>query len=311
LWITRKERRVELSQYRRLIRESFELYVLKFYPFLIMRNVKISILSIILVAAISLTGVAEPSDPTVYQVQKNLKELGYDPGSPDGIWGKKTVSAIKRFQLDNGLPVTGKLNAQTRAKLISEKPPSQVSFIEAIKNDDLTTVKALIAAGADVNAKDKLGETPLHIAAVRGYNEITSLLIDEGVNVNTRNKRGLTPLHTAAWSGHKETVALLIAKGANINAKDQDGVTPLHVSALSGAKNTMTLLIDKGADINAINKDGMTPLHAAALTGQKEAIELLVKKGANINAKNKRGVTPLQIAHHKGNESIVEFLRKF
>jgi ankyrin repeat protein len=276
-----------------------------------MRNAKIPILVIILVAAISLTGDTEPSDPAVYQAQKNLKELGYDPGSPDGIWGKKTASAVKRFQLDNGLPVTGKLDTQTRAKLISEKPPSQVSFIEAIKNDDSTTVKALIVAGADVNAKDKLGETPLHIAAVRGYNEITSLLIDEGANVNTRNKHGLTPLHAAAWSDHKETAELLIAKGAQINAKDADGVTPLHVSALSGAKKTVTLLIDKGADINARNKDGMTPLHAAALTGQKEAVELLINKGADINAKNKKGVTPLQLAHHKGHQSIVELLRKF
>jgi ankyrin repeat protein len=276
-----------------------------------MRNVKISILFIILVAAISLTGVAGPSDPTIYQAQKNLKELGYDPGSPDGIWGKKTASAIKRFQLDNGLPVTGILDAQTRAKLISEKPPSQVSFIEAIKNDDPTTVKALITAGADVNAKDKSGETPLHIAAVRGYNEITSLLINEGANINTRNKYGLTPLHAAAWSDHKETVELLIANGANINAKDADGVTPLHVSALSGAEKTITLLIDKGADINARNKDGMTPLHAAALTGQKEVVELLINKGADINAKNKKDVTPLQMAHHNGHQSIVELLRKF
>lgn len=276
-----------------------------------MRNVKIAIFCIIFVVGISLTGDAETSDPTIYQVQKKLKELGYDPGPPDGIWGNKTTSAIKRFQLDNGLPVTGQLDAQTRAKLVLKKPPSQVSFIEAIKKDDPITVKALIAAGADVNAKNKFGQTPLHIAAVRGYNEIISLLITEGANVNTRNKRGLAPIHAAAWSGHKETVALLIAKGANVNAKDEDGVTPLHVSALSGAKETMTLLISKGADINARNKDGMTPLHAAALTGKKEAIELLVNEGADIDAKNKKGVTPLQIAHYRGHESIVEFLRKF
>lgn len=269
-------------------------------------------ISIIIFFAILLPiGYAESNNHEVYQVQIKLKELGYDPGASDGIWGKKTTSAIKRFQQDNGLPVTGHLDEKTRAKLIIKKRPSQVSFIEAIKRDDIITVKALIEAGADINAKDKSGETSLHIAAVRGYQEIASLLIVEGADVNSRNARKLTPLHAAAWSGHKETVALLIDNGANINVKDEDGVTPLHVSALSGSHQTMALLISHGADINARNKYGMTPLHAAALAGQKQAAELLIDKGADVNVKNNEGLTPLQMAYQKGHHSIVELLRKF
>lgn len=53
----------------------------------------------------------------VYEAQKALKELGYDPGPVDGIWGKSTESVIKHFQVDKGLPVTGQLDEQTKKKL--------------------------------------------------------------------------------------------------------------------------------------------------------------------------------------------------
>ena len=182
-----------------------------------MRNTTIAILMIFISASLFLIEIAEANDQEVYQVQKKLKELGYDPGSPDGIWGRKTTSALKSFQRDNGLPGTGLLDEQTRAKLFIKKAPSQLSFNGAIKRDDFLIVEALIAAGADVNAKNKFGEAPLHMAAVRGYQEIASLLIAQGANVNAKDERGLTPLHAAAWSGHKETVALLITNGSEIN----------------------------------------------------------------------------------------------
>ncbi|MGD8961897.1 MAG: ankyrin repeat domain-containing protein [Desulfobacterales bacterium] len=275
-----------------------------------MRNFSITILVIIFSASLIQTAHAASSSDDVYQAQKKLKELGYDPGAIDGIWGRKTTLAIKRFQREKGLPVTGQLDQQTRAELIDRKPPSQRSFNQAIKRDDFITVKALIAAGVDVNAKNKSGETPLHIAAVRGYQEITSVLIDKGANVNAIDGRELTPLHAAAWGGHKETVALLIANGAEVDARGDDGVTPMLVSTLSGRNDTMELLINNGANINARNRSGMTPLHAAALMGQYKAVELLVNKGADVNAKNNEGITPLQIASRKGYQSIVTLLEK-
>ena len=56
-------------------------------------------------------------DPEVYQAQKALKARGYNPGTPDGLWGKSTERAVKYFQVDNELPVTGKLDEQTKTKL--------------------------------------------------------------------------------------------------------------------------------------------------------------------------------------------------
>jgi len=56
-------------------------------------------------------------DSIIYQAQKVLKARGYDPGKPDGLWGKATERAVKYFQIDNNLPVSGKLDEQTKAKL--------------------------------------------------------------------------------------------------------------------------------------------------------------------------------------------------
>jgi len=81
--------------------------------------------------------------------------------------------------------------------------------------------------GADVNAKDEDGWTPLHFAATK---EIVELLINEGADVNAKNKWGGTPLHAAATNGKKETVELLIAADADVNAKAKDGKTPLDMA---------------------------------------------------------------------------------
>jgi len=274
-----------------------------------LRSVTICLLLIVSFACLLLTETAEPFDQSIYQVQEKLKQLGYDPGRADGILGKKTRTAIRHFQRDNGLPETGKPDEQTKARLSILKPDSQSSLIEAVKTNDLDRINALLVSGADVNGRDKLGETPLHLAAVRGYKETSQLLIAKGADVNAGDKRGLTPLHAAAWMGHQEIVAMLIGEGADVNARDKDGVAALHTAALAGRKDTVALLIAKGAAINAKNVDGVTPLHAAALAGHRETVSLLIARGADVDAKNEDGLTPLDAASQKGDWAIVEMLR--
>jgi ankyrin repeat protein len=270
----------------------------------------ICVLVIIQFVGSILTDTADSDDQTVYQAQKKLKDLGYDPGRPDGILGKKTKAAIKHFQRDNGLPVTGKIDEQTKAKLSILKPVSQFSLTEAVKTNDIGKINMLLSSGADVNDRDQLGETPLHVAAVRGYREASSLLIANGADVNAEDKRGLTPLHAAAWMGHTEIVTMLITEGADISARDEDGVVALHAAALAGRKDAVALLITKGAAINAKNKDGITPLHAAALAGHKETVALLIARGADVTAENEAGLTPLDVASQKGYRAIAELLRR-
>jgi ankyrin repeat protein len=93
----------------------------------------------------------------------------------------------------------------------------------------LTTIAAVLlvgcgesqqsASGADVNAKDRYGATPLLYAAKK---EIAELLITKGADVNAKNSQGWTLLQKAVLNGHKEIAQLLIANGADVNAKNLD-----------------------------------------------------------------------------------------
>ena len=84
---------------------------------------------------------------------------------------------------------------------------------------NIEAVKQNLAAGADVNAKDSFGMTPLNRAAGNGHKEILELLISKGADVNAKNAEGDTSLHSAADRGHKEILELLISKGADVNAE--------------------------------------------------------------------------------------------
>ena len=85
-----------------------------------------------------------------------------------------------------------------------------VDIHQAAGDGNIEAVKQHIANGADVNAKDECGWTPLHYAETK---EIAELLIAKGADVNVKDKRGFTPLHNA---DNKEIAELLIANGADI-----------------------------------------------------------------------------------------------
>jgi len=147
----------------------------------------------------------------------------------------------------------------------------------------LTTIAAVVLAGTAF-------ADPIHDAAWDGDLDGVQAELDKGADVNAKDDDGRTPLNYAAYTGQKEIAELLIKKGADVNAKDEDGGTPLHQAF---TREVAELLIAEGADVNAKDMSGWTPLNQAF---NKEIAELLIDKGADVNAKRDDGKTPLDVA---------------
>ena len=205
-----------------------------------------------------------------------------------------------------------------------------VDIHDAAAEGNIEAVKQHLAAGADVNAKSNLGETPLHFAATK---EMVELLIAKGADVNAKGHGGWIPLHRAIYGRQNEIVELLIAEGADVNAKDDNSDTPLdeaiiykspeiadllrkhggkhgtiHMAAKAGDAEAVKEFLAAGTDVK--RDDPFTPLIAAATDGHMEVIELLIANGADVNAKanDQLGGTALHMTANLGHKKIVELL---
>ena len=179
----------------------------------------------------------------------------------------------------------------------------------AVYAGDAEAVKALVEAGADVNARDEYGNTPLlHTLFLLRDGaqepdevvvEVMTILIKGGADVNARNEYGNTPLHGFATRRLPEGVEALIEAGADVNARNKHGSTPLHASHNSYAPKRaeiIKILIKDGADVNARDESGDTPLHQFALVGPPEAVEALIEAGADLTVKDAYDSTPMHEA---------------
>ena len=143
--------------------------------------------------------------------------------------------------------------------------PRDADLQVAVKAHDLARVRELLDAGANVNARDALGATPLHDAAWNGYQDLARLLIERHADVNARHlEAGSTPLHYAVIKDEKEMAELLLDHGADLAATYRSGATALHLAADRGYTDVAQLLLDRGADISARDRLGATALDNAA-----------------------------------------------
>ena len=144
----------------------------------------------------------------------------------------------------------------------------------------------LIAEGADVNAAQGDGTTPLHWATYKLDLELVQLLVDRGAKADTQNRYGATPLGEAVKSAHVPLTAALLEAGANANAANGDGETVLMLAARTGSAATTKLLLEHGADVNARELwREQTALMWAADGAFAELTQLLIDHGADVRAR--------------------------
>ena len=157
----------------------------------------------------------------------------------------------------------------------------------------------LDAADTCLVARDIVGQTPVHLAAMQKFTDTLEALLAAGANPNAGSKRSWMPLHLAAGN-YVGPVRILLAAGADPNARDYSGAMPLHIAAESGHEpaEIIECLVDKGAELDAQDEDGLTPLHFAARSwyAKPEVIETLLDAGANPRLQSESGAYPADFA---------------
>ena len=159
-------------------------------------------------------------------------------------------------------------------------PPDDEEHIEVLQ-----TFLLLLENTPNPSSQDGKGNTPLHYATGWGETAFMQPLIERGLDVNAKNILGMTPLHMAAshiegeafvcpgtaWEGHCEAALLLLKNFADILATDNNGDMALHIAAEHGHSEMVRVLLEKGADLLATNNDGKTPLQLSInIMGQRE-----------------------------------------
>jgi ankyrin repeat protein len=200
-----------------------------------------------------------------------------------------------------------------------EKPPPPAILIhDAAEKGSIEAIKQHLAAGTDINAKDRDGWTPLHFATRFEDLAMAELLVANGADVNAKAKNDWTPLDVAYASELRE----LLRKHGGKTKRELEAKESIHAAAETGNIEAVKQHLADGVNMNAEDMIGWTPLYFAIDEGHTEITELLIAKGADINAKNAsaiglnaediRGWTPLHCAVKKasrtGEMDVVELL---
>ena len=181
------------------------------------------------------------------------------------------------------------------------------------------TVTACLEAGADVNAPDRFGATPLHAVAQSARDPgVVSVLVEAGADVHARRPDGATPLHSSVeWGRSPQVVEALVTAGADVNARDNGGNTPLHRFGQSSDTAVARRLIELGADPLARNDLGRLAYPASCehwntwtftMMASVSEAAACVTEGRDVNARDEYGATPLHHAIELNARRLVDLL---
>ena len=157
-------------------------------------------------------------------------------------------------------------------------PPTTRLYDAAVAGDTDLVRRVLADDPASVNTGDAWGFTALHGVVGEEHHDIAALLIASGADVNARNDDGVTPLHLVAWPDMAER---LLDHGADIEARTRQGQTPLHAAVEHPELvDIVEVLLLRGADPHAEDRRGTTPLQVAEALGEQDKVALLRQHGA-------------------------------
>jgi ankyrin repeat protein len=184
---------------------------------------------------------------------------------------------------------------------------ASVAFFRAVNVDNAGAVERMLAAGQDPNQLDEHGQPALLVALQSESVKTAKVLMDaKGVQIDIRNKVGETPLMMAALKAEVDAVTALLAHGA---AVQKEGWSPLHYAATGGSAAIVKMLLDRGATLEARSPNGSTPLMMAARYGNEEAVDALLAAGADRTARNDLGMDASAFAESAGRDRLAARLK--
>lgn len=169
-------------------------------------------------------------------------------------------------------------------------------------------IHRLVKLGADPNAKDATGSTPLIYAVANNLPEAVTALLTYDPELDFLTPANESPLLIAARYNLLEVGESLIRKGAGINFRDNNGAAPLHYAAIYDYLYFSDMLIYYEAVIDIRSNDGTTPLLGAVWAGNAEIADLLIQSGANPSVADEEGFTPLILAAQNNDTLIADLL---
>ncbi len=206
----------------------------------------------------------------------------------------------RSMRLLAALPLAGLMPLSVRAGAYED-------FFTAVKTDNISLLKSLLARGLDPNlVEPERGDTGLILALRDNSMRVVEVLLDaRNIDLNVRAKNGDTALMIAAFKGNKQAVEMLLARGAEVN---QTGWTALHYAAAVGNNDIVSMLLEKHAYIDAEAPNKTTPMMMAARAGHIMTVKLLLDEGADPTLTNELGMNAIDFARKYEHKDIVEGL---
>ena len=159
-------------------------------------------------------------------------------------------------------------------------------LLDAAQKANPTEVRALLAAGADANARAADGSTPMLHAAHFGDTSSVQALLGAKGDPDLANRYGVAPMHEAALRADAGLLRILLDAGASVDLALPEGETPLMLASRTSGIAAVRLLIERGANVNVVERwQGQTPIMYAAANDRGEVAAALIAAGADVNAR--------------------------